>query len=118
MNLPSYITKKGDTVTYHILVTDPQTVAPRYLTNVTVVLTTNRTAANEAHDIAQANVNAHHQNHPLSGYQSGLQLTPPDNTSSLVLYGATTSGYDYLNKVADMTKYYQVTSALGTPTTT
>jgi hypothetical protein len=118
VNMPFYITKKGDTVTYHGLITDPQTVSPRYVTNVTVVLTTNKTAANEAYDIAQANANAHLESHPLSGYQIRTQQTPPNQMSSLALYGATTSGRDYLNKVADMTKYYQVLSALGIPTTT
>ena len=115
VNLPSYITKKGDTVTYHILVTDPQTVAPRYLTNVTVVLTSNSTAAGEAYNITNANFNA--QTAIYKSYHLHIHVTSPGETSSLVLYSHTVDSLDYLNE-ADMSKYYQVTSSFGTPITT
>ena len=114
VNRPCYMTKKNDTVTYQALVTDPQTVNPRHLTNVTVLLTTNKTAANEAYDIADANYRAFQQSH--TSYKTSLHLLSPQEMSSLRLYGATTTGYDYLNK-ADMSQYYQVLSALGTEIT-
>ena len=122
VNLPSYITKKGDTVTYHILVTDPQTVAPRYLTNVTVVLTTNRYSCRRTrHDIAQRQ---RRRAAPAIIHQAVTDLqdfnvTPPGQHEQLSpLRRTLRAGNDYLNEVADMTKYYQVTSAFGTPATT
>jgi hypothetical protein len=108
------MTKKNDTVTYQVFVTEPLTVNPRYSTNVTVLLTTNRTAAREAYDIADANLEAYTKSH--TSYHTQNKLTPPGEMSGLVLYGATSSGLDYLN-AADMGEYYQVLSISGTKLT-
>jgi hypothetical protein len=134
VNTPFTMTKSGDTITYHGVVTDGPQVATPYKRNVTVVLTPNRT---EAFAEYQAAINAQ----TAQGFQKFESSNSSGNIYWVGYYGTTYSSdpstpqvrldlhepmsiglilggeyFEYLSS-ANVNNYYQVlTDSLTAPT--
>lgn len=106
---PFTMTKNGDIVTYHGVVSSPPAAGTPYKLDITIVLTANATAAHAAHDAGQVHVRTQKEYYPT--YQSGNQLAPPGQ-SSLLLSGTDTGEHLNTTAVAD---YYQVVTFFATP---